>query len=288
MCERKQEPIGNPQDASHPDPLRRGLALFEQSTDLKPKVALILGSGAATAISDLFSHPTQMDFCDLTGLPTPSTPGHRSEVYVGMAGEIPTLVFGGRLHLYQGLSAADVTRPVQLAAALGCEVLIQTNAAGGIRDDLEAGSLMLIEDHINLQGQNPLVRSAEHTPAFVDMSQAYDLSLQALAHEAAAICGFTLNSGVYAAVTGPSYETPAEIRMLRALGADAVGMSTAPETIAARREGLKVLAITCITNKAAGLGSASLTHEDVLAKGRQSSGQLAKLLHTILTRMPID
>jgi purine-nucleoside phosphorylase len=212
-------------------------------------------------------------------MPRPSVAGHPGELWLGRLGEVSVACLRGRVHAYEGHPVERVVFGARLLAELGCRAVLLTNAAGGIRADLAPGSLMLITDHLNLSGQNPLVRWApEGHPAFIDMTRAYDPRLLAAARQAAGGAGIELFEGVYAALLGPSYETPAEIRMLRAVGADAVGMSTALEAIALRERGVLVGAMSCITNAAAGLSAAALDHTDVQQTAARTRERFEALL----------
>ena len=218
---------------------------------------------------------------------TSPVPGHRHCLAAGTLAGRSVVALSGRVHVYEGHSPAAVAFPVRTLALLGMETLILTNAAGGIRDDLQPGALMVIDDHLNFMGGQPLRGSHDPRfgPRFPDMTEAYGPSLRETAHTAAGEHELDLTSGVYAAVSGPAFETPAEIRALRAAGADAVGMSTVPETIVARQLGLDVLGVSCIANRAAGLGDAAATHEDVLAVTAEAAGRLGRLLTAVVARL---
>jgi purine-nucleoside phosphorylase len=245
--------------------------------ELSGRAAVVLGSG----LSDLAASLTgarPIPYPQLEGMPSTGVPGHEGALYPGEVEGTPTLVFAGRAHLYEGHDAKAVCFAVREAvAAAGCEVVILTNAAGGIGASLELGAPCLISDHINLTGQNPLAG----VPDFLDLTGLYDEGLRELARE----IDPGLQEGVYAGVTGPSYETPAEIRMLATLGADLVGMSTVLEAIAARRAGARVMGISVVTNKAAGLAEGPLSHEEVGRTGRRAAARLERLLRGILTRL---
>lgn len=252
--------------------------------DRRPEVLLTLGSGLA-GVADRLEDAVEVRLDRLPGFAPSTVPGHRSRLRCGSLAGRTVLAQLGRLHLYEGHDAATVTRPVELAAALGCGAYVVTNAAGGVDPDLEAGDLMVIEDHLNLTGTSPLLgRLRAGAPLFVDMADAYDPRLQELAHEAAGSLGLRLRSGVYAGLVGPAYETPAEVAMLRGLGARAVGMSTVNEVIAARARGLRVLGLSSITN--VHRPGVSTTHEEVLDVGARVAEDLAGLLVETLTRWP--
>lgn len=246
-----------------------------------PRVAIVLGSGLAN-LADGVKDATTVPYADLEGAPkVGKVAGHAGELVMGSLAEVPVVLFKGRFHLYQGASAQEAAWPARMAAALGCEMLVVTNAAGGVAERLRTGDIVVITDHINLTGANPLVGwpgPPGGTP-FVPMTDAYDPSLVALALQAAAAEGIEVHQGVYAGLLGPSYETRAEVQYLRRIGADMVGMSTVPEVIAARALGLRVLGFSLITNAAAGEG---LSHEEVLEAGRLAGADLSRLVLAIL------
>jgi purine-nucleoside phosphorylase len=250
-----------------------------------PEVALVLGSGFG-GLAESVAARAQVPYGEIPGFPQPAgrIPGHAGRLIIGEAGGVRVAVFSGRVHLYQGISALDAAYTARLAEALGAKVLIVTNAAGGLNPDLVPGEAVLMSDHINLMAANPLIGwpgPAGGTP-FVPMTDAYDGGLRSIALEAAADAGLRLHEGVYAAVLGPSFETPAEVRYLRAIGADLVGMSTVPEVIAARALGLRVLGLSLVTNVAAGHG---LDHEEVLDRAAKAQAELTQLLLGILSRL---
>lgn len=250
--------------------------------DLRPAVHVVLGSGLGS-VADAVQEPVEVPFADLPGFPQPTVEGHAGRFVAGRIAGAPVLVQQGRFHFYEGWDAEVVGLPVRTGHALGARILFLTNAAGGIRPDLPPGSLMLIDDHLNLGFRAPLagpVREGE--TGFPDMSRPYDPELMALAESAALKPGVPLSRGVYAMMLGPSFETPAEIRALRAAGADAVGMSTVPEVVIARALGQRVLAVSMISNWAAGLGDGSLDHEDVMAWADTAGRTLAPLLEALL------
>jgi len=239
------------------------------------KIAIVLGSGLGAFASQL-SNPTILSYAQIPHFPLSAVPGHAGQLVAGTLGGVPVLVMQGRVHAYEGHSANAVVFAVRTLAALGVKVLVLTNAAGGIRLDLQQGQLVLLSDHINLTGLNPAggpVLSGQ--PRFFDMTKTYSPHLRELARTAS---GTSLAEGVYLGVLGPSFETPAEIRAFRTMGADLVGMSTVLETIAARQAGVEVLGISCVTNTAAGLSAHPLSHQEVLATGRAAEQQLAALL----------
>lgn len=230
-----------------------------------PTLGVVLGSGLG-AFADVLSEARVVPVANIPHLAVPQVAGHSKSLVFGRIGQTRLACFAGRVHAYEGHSLDKVVLPVRLLAALGCRAVLLTNAAGGIRADLEPGDFMLISDHLNLTGKNPLIGPAEpDLPRFPDMSEVYDAGLRTLARDAALASNLNLKEGVYAGVLGPSYETPAEIRMLRALGADAVGMSTVLEAIALRHVGVRVAGVSAITNKAAGLSPEKLDHAEVEA-----------------------
>ncbi len=251
----------------------------------KPEVAVVLGSG----LSDLvrLNNERTAAFADIPGFPVPSVVGHRGEVAVGEIQGRTVLVQRGRVHLYEGRSIAEVVYPIRVYAMMGVRTVVLTNASGGIAHGLEAGDIVLIRDHINMLGDNPLrgPNIDELGPRFPDMTYAYDPELRKKAREVAHELGLVVKEGVYLATLGPSYETPAEIRAFRALGADLVGMSTVPEAIAARHAGLKVLGISLVTNLAAGVLPTPLSHEEVLETSRRRAADLGRFLTALLPRL---
>ena len=244
----------------------------------RPSVGVILGSGLG-GFADALTDPVRVSYADVPHLPCASVAGHAGVFCLGRVEHVPVACLQGRVHLYEGQPVSRVVFGARLLAACGCRAVLLTNAAGGISDRLQPGDLMLITDHINLMGLNPLVGLDDGAgPRFVDLSRAYDPELAAAARGAAREVGVQLGEGVYAAMLGPSYETPAEIRMLRTLGADAVGMSTVPEVIALRQRGVRVGAISCITNLAAGLEGAVLDHAHVERTAGDVRDRFSRLL----------
>lgn len=250
-------------------------------------MALVLGSGLG-GFADRLQEAVPIPYGEIRGMPRSAVPGHRGRLVLGRIGEMPLVVMQGRVHLYEGHDAEEVVFGARLMVHLGAETVVLTNAAGGIRSDMRAGDLMVIDDHLNLTGHTCLLgrRAAELGDRFVDMSHAYDPDLRAHADATARELQLELKHGVYAGMLGPSYETPAEIGMLRTLGADAVGMSTVLETIAARHMGARCLGISCITNVAAGLTSQKLDHEDVQAQAARASERFERLLQRFLDTFP--
>jgi len=254
-------------------------AAVKAETAIVPEVGVVLGSGLgawAEGLDDLVRIP----YAAIPEMPRSNVVGHAGNLCVGHASGVAVACLQGRVHLYEGHAMDRVVFGVRLLARLGCKAVLLTNAAGGIGPSLTPGSLMRITDHLNLQGQNPLTGPNDPTlgPRFPDMTHGYDPTLGRLAQEAAEAEGITLHAGVYAAMLGPSYETPAEIRMLRTLGADAVGMSTVPEIIALRHMRVPAAAISCITNLAAGIGQSELDHTEVEATAQRVRSEFARLL----------
>lgn len=256
---------------------------MRKQLSLDHRLGLILGSGLgnlADAVEDSISIP----YDDIPHCPVSTVAGHSGRLIAGRWAGKPLLVFAGRFHYYEGYSMSQVTFPIRLMAGLGIKTVMVTNAAGGLRPDWRAGDLMLIRDHINLMGDNPLrgPNLERFGPRFPDLTGAYDSVLRRMAVETAQEQGITLHEGVYAGVTGPSYDTPAEARFLRIIGADAVGMSTVPEVIVARHCGLRVLAVSCLTNILTDGAKDSLDHRDVVTQAAAASENLTRVLRGVL------
>ena len=258
-------------------------ALVRSKTSLTPKVGIVLGSGLGT-FADQVRASACIPYQDIPRFPVSTAIGHKGTLVLGELNGLPVAVMQGRFHLYEGYSARQVTSGIRLLHGLGVQRVVITNAAGGINPAYATGALVLISDHINLQGTNPLVGPNDDSlgPRFPDMTEAYSSELRRIAMNGANEIGIELHEGVYAAVLGPSYETPAEIRYLRTIGADLVGMSTVAETIAANHLGMEVLGISCVTNLAAGLGAKKLDHSEVLEIGNKMSGRFVQLLSRVL------
>lgn len=268
------------------DRIQDAVKSIQAMTDLIPQVGMVLGSGLgafANTLDDRISIP----YGEIPHFPVVSVAGHAGNLVIGRSGGLTAAVLQGRVHAYEGHPMEMVTLPTRVLCALGAHTLVVTNAAGGVNSALRAGDLMLITDHLNLSGRNALIGDNDDRlgPRFPDMTYAYDPELRELANEAARSRGIDLRQGVYAALSGPSYETPAEIRMLAALGADAVGMSTVHEVITANHMGKKVLGISCISNLAAGISSQKLNHSEVEETGRNVEGKFKGLLAEILSRL---
>lgn len=253
---------------------------------LRPEVAIVLGSGLGRLVERV-SDQTVISYREIPHFPLSTAPGHAGRLLVGRLAGQPVAVLAGRAHLYEGYAADQVVLPVRVLHALGAKTLIITNAAGGVNYQFQPGTLMVITDHINLSGRNPLVGPNETAlgPRFPDMSTAYSARLRELARRAAAAVGVPVVEGVYLGLLGPSYETPAEIRMARLLGADAVGMSTVMEVIAAKHAGMQALGISCITNMAAGILPRALSEEEVMATANQVSDEFIRLIEAIVGRL---
>ena len=250
----------------------------------EPRIGIILGSGLG-GIAEVIEDKHVIPYGDIPHFVCSTAPGHKGQFVAGRFGGKPVICMQGRLHFYEGHALSDIIFPVRVMKLLGVRSLIVTNAAGGVNTDFQVGDLMLIEDHINFMGTNPLIgpNDAEFGPRFCDMSYTYTPSLRRAAEEAAKKLGISLRRGVYLGCTGPSYETPAEIRAFRTLGADAVGMSTVPEAIAASHCGLKVLAFSLITNMAAGVLDQPLSEEEVIEIGSRRGAELQRLITQIVT-----
>jgi len=279
-----RNPDGTDRDTRPVDPVDVAAAHLQRERREPPRVGVVLGSGLgawATRLQQAESVP----YGSIPHMPTPTVAGHSGKLWLGNLGTTRVACLEGRVHAYEGHAVERVVFGVRLLTALGCRSVLLTNAAGGIRADLTPGTLMLITDHLNLSGRNPLVGwSPDGHATFVDLTRAYDAELAASARAVASELGQTLAEGVYAGLLGPSYETPAEIRMLRTLGADAVGMSTVLEAIALRERAVRVGAISCITNVAAGLSPATLNHEEVQQTAAAARERFTALLDAWVQR----
>jgi purine-nucleoside phosphorylase len=260
--------------------------LIRSRISAAPAVGVVLGSGLGGFAGDLGGAVT-IPYSDIPEWPRSTAVGHAGKLVLGKVGGVDVAVMAGRAHLYEGYSTAQATFGVRVLGQLGVRTIVFTNAAGGINLSYSQGALVLISDHINLQGLNPLCGANDDSlgPRFPDMSDAYSAECRAIARQAGAEIGVTLPEGVYAAMLGPSYETPAEIRFLRTIGADLVGMSTVPEVIVANHMGIRCLAISCVTNMAAGILPQKISHEEVLETGERVRGTLVRLLHGVIPRL---
>lgn len=256
---------------------------IQKKTKLRPKVALVLGSGLG-AFADEFSDAIRITYTRIPHFPRSTAVGHAGQLVIGEVEGVIVAGMQGRVHLYEGYSAKDVSFPIRVFSRMGVRAVILTNAAGGIQRELTQGRIVVITDHINLQGVNPLFGPNDENfgARFPDMSTAYDKKFRELTLAQGRKLGVNLGEGVYAALAGPCYETPAEIRYLRAIGADLVGMSTVPEVIAARHSGMRVLGISCVTNAAAGVLDQPLDHKEVLETAERVKGQFISLLRGVI------
>lgn len=256
---------------------------LRKRTSLRPRVGLILGSGLG-AFGEALEAATKIPYKKIPHFPVSTAVGHAGRLLMGRAGKVPVAVMQGRAHYYEGYTLPEVAFPIRVLGLLGVRVLVVTNAAGGINRRFKVRGLMLMSDHINLLGANPLRGANEERfgPRFPDMTEAYSKRLRAVAKSVARRMKLRLFEGVYAAVPGPSYETPAEIRALARIGADVVGMSTVPEVIVAQHMGLEVLGLSSVTNMAAGLSKGKISHEEVLEAGERMAGQLTAFLRALI------
>ena len=259
------------------------VARIRAETELAPRVGLVLGSGLGGLVEALDGR-VDLPYGELPGWPASTAVGHAGRLVLGSLDGVDVAVMQGRVHLYEGVEADRAVFGIRVLGRLGVRTLVVTNAAGGIDESLRPGMLVLISDHVNLLGRSPLVGANDDAlgPRFPDMSDAYDADLRREAREAAARLGIEVGEGVYAAWLGPQFETPAEIRFIRAIGADVVGMSTVPEVIAARHMGLRCLGISLVANRAAGLGTGKLGHEEVLAAAAEAQPRLTALVRELL------
>jgi purine-nucleoside phosphorylase len=269
-----------------PTPHDAAAAIRGRAGAVAPKAALVLGSGLA-GVADRIARPVVIDYDVIPGFPRPSVEGHAGRLVLGEFAGVAVACLQGRVHLYEGTDGRAVRHYIRTLKVLGCEVLVLTNAAGSLRPEAGPGSLMLITDHINMQPVNPLMgpNDDEFGPRFPPLDEAYDATLRGHMHAAAGDAGLALHDGVYLALLGPSFETPAEIRAYGRLGADAVGMSTVPEAIVARHCGLRVAAVSAITNLAVGLGDIPLSHAQTLDVARQCAGDIGRLLAAFFGRL---
>ena len=265
--------------------LEEAVKAVRKHTDIVPEVAMVLGSGLGS-LADEVENPVEIPYKDIPGFSVSTVHGHVGSLILGTLEGRYVAILKGRVHFYEGHAMADIVFPVRALHALGAQKLIVTNAAGGIREDLSVGDLVLLTDHINFMGTNPLIGPNDDKigPRFPPMSRAYTPALRELAHAVAEEVGFKLAEGVYVAMSGPSYETPAEIRMLHSFGADVVGMSTVPETIAAVHCGMQVLGISCVTNVLHN-GPSKDTHEDVLKAAAAAKPRFINLVRGVVRNL---
>ena len=266
--------------------LHQAANYVKAQNNISPKIGLVLGSGLGSFV-EAIEHKYIIPYSDIPHFFNTTVEGHEGRLILGKIENIPIAVLQGRLHAYEGIPMENVVFPVRVLATLGTEALILTNAAGGICNDFQAGDLVLIRDHINLMGKNPLIgpNIQELGPRFPDMTHAYDSQISQIILEEAKLANINMKTGIYAGVLGPTYETPAEVNMLRVLGADMVGMSTVPETIAANHLGLKVAGISCITNMAAGIQNTKLNHDEVKAQALQVMSTFTQILKNSIKRI---
>ena len=259
---------------------------IRRKTALQPRLALVLGSGLG-AFADELTDRVALPYSDIPHFPVSSAEGHAGNLVIGKVAGVPVAVMQGRVHYYEGHCMARVTFPVRVLCRLGIKGVLLTNAAGGIASTLKQGGLVVLSDHINLQGTNALIGPNESRfgPRFPDMTEAYAKDWRALALTEGKRLGIDIQAGVYAAVPGPSYETPAEIRFLRTIGADVVGMSTVAEVVVARHCGMKVLAISVVTNMAAGILDQPINHAEVMETGQRIKGQFSELLTSLIPKL---
>jgi purine-nucleoside phosphorylase len=262
---------------------------IRSQTSLRPQIALVLGSGLGSFAEEL-ADAVRISYTVIPSFPRSTAIGHAGQLVIGHVGEVPVVAMQGRVHLYEGYSAQQVAFPIRVFGRIGIRAVILTNAAGGINTEYKPGALVLISDHINLQGHNPLVGPNDDRFGlrFPDMTQAYSKSLRQTARNAAQKLGKNLGEAIYAALLGPSYETPAEIRYLRTIGADLVGMSTVPEVIAASHMGIKVLAISCVTNMAAGILDKPLSQVEVFETAERVRGDFVALLRAVIPEIAAE
>jgi purine-nucleoside phosphorylase len=259
---------------------------IQSRCQMRPRIALVLGSGLS-GFADEVQRATRIPYAEIPEFPRSTVVGHPGNLVIGEVNGVAVAAMQGRVHQYEGYSAQEVAFPIRVFHCMGVKGVVLTSAAGGMDPRFARGALVVVRDHINLQGRNPLVGENDDRfgPRFPDMTECYNAYFRQIVLEEASLLGDEVFEGVYAAVLGPSFETPAEIRFLRTIGADLVGMSTVPEVIAARQAGMQVLAISCVTNMAAGITGERITHEEVLETGRRVRGRFVALLRAVLPRL---
>jgi purine-nucleoside phosphorylase len=264
----------------------RAAKFIASKTKLRPRIALVLGSGLG-AFADEFASPVKIPYAKIPHYPRSTAIGHVGQLVIGKVGDVPVAGMQGRVHLYEGYSAKDVAFPIRVFQRMGVKAVILTNAAGGINLSYNEGALVILRDHINLQPTNPLIGPNDDRfgPRFPDMTRAYDPGFRKFAADEGKKLGLHLHEGVYLSLAGPNYETPAEIHAFRTLGADLVGMSTVPEVLAARHCGIRVLGISCVTNMAAGITGKPLTAEEVFETGARIKNEFIALLRAVIPRI---
>jgi purine-nucleoside phosphorylase len=283
-AETKMSATANP--STMYDRAQRAAQMIRSRAQTDPSTAIVLGSGLGSFADDL-TNATRIPYADIPGFARVTVEGHAGQLVIGKTGETTVAAMQGRFHFYEGYSLEEVTFPIRVLKLLGVKTLLLTNAAGSLNTEFTPGSLMIITDHINLMGVNPLIGPNDERfgPRFPDLTSTYDPKLQSIVIDEANAMGLDLRRGVYASLTGPSYETPAEIHMVRTLGADAVGMSTVPEAIVARHMGMQVIGISCITNLAAGVTDQPVDHSQVIATGERVRGEFTELLRRVIARL---
>ncbi len=279
--------MGHAKETGSPDSqfeyAERAAQFILGQTTIRPKIALVLGSGLGS-FADELTKATRVPYQDIPGYPQATAEGHAGMLVIATVGAVPVAIMQGRVHLYEGLTPQEVAFPMRVFGRMGIKAAILTNAAGGISDRLKPGCLVVLNDHINLQGINPLTgpNDPRFGPRFVDLTTAYNKGYGQMALREGERLNLSISTGVYAALPGPNYETPAEIRFLRTIGADVVGMSLVSEAIAARHMGIEILAISCVTNMAAGITGAAITHDEVLEAGERVRQEFIALLNAVI------
>jgi len=263
-----------------PDKVQEAVESIKKKVNIQADTGLILGSGLGELAHEI-ENPAVIKYSSIPNFPVSTVKGHRGELVSGILSGANVIVMSGRVHYYEGLSMRRVSFPVEVLAGCGVKKLIITNAGGGVNREYAPGDIVAITDHINLMGDNPLKGSAD----FIDMTHAYDPEMRKIAEDAAVKTGIKLKEGVYAAMSGPSYETPAEVRMIKAIGGDIAGMSTIPEVIMAKKYGMKVLGLSMITNMAAGITGNELSHKEVIETSKKSISKFKKLLREIISNI---
>jgi purine-nucleoside phosphorylase len=283
MSAAKKKPLAKHSEFAEAE---RAAKFIFSKTKLRPKIALVLGSGLG-GFADELTEATRIPYEKIPGFARSTAIGHAGQLVIGKAEGVAVVAMQGRAHFYEGYSPKQVTFPMRVFSRMGIKAAILTNAAGGINTGYKQGALVVMRDHINLQGTNPLIGPNDERfgPRFPDMSKAYSQSYRKIAAEEARRLKMEIQEGVYAALSGPSYETPAEIRYLRTIGADLVGMSTVPEVIVARHMGIEVLGISCVTNMAAGILDQPINHEEVIETGARVRTQFVALLRAVIPRI---
>jgi purine-nucleoside phosphorylase len=266
--------------------IQTAASFINEKLQQQPKIGLILGSGLGVLADDI-ENPVKIPYNEIPGFPVSTVEGHAGQLVCGQLSGVEVIAMQGRFHYYEGYSMDKVTFPVRVMKELGIERLIVTNAAGGVNESFEPGDLMIITDHINNMGTNPLIgpNDSRFGVRFPDMSEAYSKNLRGIAKEVAEKCNITIKEGVYVGNPGPVYETPAEVRLARTLGGDAVGMSTVPEVIVARHSGLEVLGISCISNMAAGILDQPLSHDEVIETTEKVKSSFLLLVNEIVKKI---